>query len=79
MILHQTITNAAFLQSRRLEARLRSSGSVAGQEAKKEYVHMLNCTLSATERTLCCVLENNQTREGVKYASLVFVAPPPLF
>lgn len=26
---------------------------------------MLNGTLCATERTMCCVLENNQTEEGV--------------
>jgi seryl-tRNA synthetase len=45
--------------------RLRSVAQ-PGQEAKKEYVHMLNSTLSATERTLCCVLENYQTPEGVR-------------
>jgi len=27
---------------------------------------MLNCTLSATERTLCCLLETYQTPEGVR-------------
>ena len=27
---------------------------------------MLNGTLCATERTLCCILENYQTEEGVK-------------
>ena len=27
---------------------------------------MLNSTLSATERALCCIVENNQTPEGVK-------------
>lgn len=26
---------------------------------------MLNATLCATERTMCCILENNQTPEGV--------------
>jgi len=26
---------------------------------------MLNGTLTATERTLCCILENYQTEEGV--------------
>jgi len=31
-----------------------------------EFVHMLNSTLSATERALCCIVENNQTPEGVK-------------
>jgi hypothetical protein len=32
----------------------------------KHYVHLLNSTLTATERTLCCILENYQTREGVR-------------
>lgn len=27
---------------------------------------MLNATLCATERTLCCILENYQTEEGVR-------------
>jgi seryl-tRNA synthetase len=29
-------------------------------------VHLLNSTLTATERTLCCVLENHQTPDGVR-------------
>lgn len=32
----------------------------------KNYVHLLNSTLTATERTLCCILENYQTPEGVR-------------
>lgn len=32
---------------------------------KKQYVHMLNSTLSATSRTICCILENYQDEEGV--------------
>jgi hypothetical protein len=47
---------------------------MAGQDAKKEYVHMLNCTLTATERTLCCILENYQTPDGVRYAPVAFSA-----
>mmetsp|Transcript_15056 Transcript_15056/g.14629 ORF Transcript_15056/g.14629 Transcript_15056/m.14629 type:complete len:87 (+) Transcript_15056:331-591(+) len=27
---------------------------------------MLNATLCATERTMCCIVENNQTEEGVR-------------
>jgi seryl-tRNA synthetase len=34
-------------------------------EANKKYAHALNCTLTATERTICCILENCQTEEGV--------------
>ncbi|MFN9902916.1 MAG: hypothetical protein ACK55Z_29905, partial [bacterium] len=29
------------------------------------FVHLLNGTLCATERTLCCIVENYQTPEGV--------------
>ena len=32
----------------------------------KLYVHMLNATLCATERTICCILENYQDETGVK-------------
>ena len=31
----------------------------------KQYVHLLNSTLTATERTMCCILENYQTEGGV--------------
>ncbi|RRT38067.1 hypothetical protein B296_00045193 [Ensete ventricosum] len=32
----------------------------------KQYVHMLNSTLTATERTICCILENYQRENGVQ-------------
>ena len=32
----------------------------------RPYVHMLNGTLCAAQRTLCCVLENYQTPEGIR-------------
>ena len=54
------------LQSRRLEVRLRTQKLPGTDAARKEYVHMLNCTLSATERTLCCILENYQTPDGIR-------------
>ena len=31
-----------------------------GSVNTKQYVHMLNSTLTATERTLCCLVENYQ-------------------
>ena len=34
-------------------------------DATKKFVHCLNCTLTATERTICCILENYQTENGV--------------
>lgn len=57
-------------QSRRLDVRLRSNPT-PGQEPKKEFVHMLNSTLSATERTLCCLLENHQTPDGVRVPEIL--------
>ena len=54
-------------QARRLECRLRTP-KMAAVEPKKEHVHMLNATLTATERTLCCLLENYQTPDGVRCA-----------
>jgi seryl-tRNA synthetase len=35
-------------------------------EQSKQFVHMLNSTLTATERTLCCILENCQREDGVE-------------
>ena len=56
-------SNCTDYQSRRLEIRcgLKKLG-----EREKRYVHCLNSTLTATERTLCCLLENYQTPEGLK-------------
>lgn len=65
-------------QSRRLEIRMRTgtkastAAAAAGAApttaaAKNEYVHLLNSTLTATSRTLCCLLENYQTPDGLKY------------
>ncbi|KAL0235887.1 hypothetical protein GEMRC1_002469 [Eukaryota sp. GEM-RC1] len=60
-------SNCTDYQSRRLDIRYRSagkSGSLKGQA--KEYVHLLNSTLTATGRTLCCILEQYQTPEGIE-------------
>merc|ERR1712146_113500 len=54
--------NCTDYQSRSME--IRSGTKKLGQEAKK-YVHMLNATLCATTRTICCILENYQTEGGV--------------
>ena len=32
----------------------------------KKFAHALNCTLSATGRTICAILENHQTEDGVR-------------
>ncbi|XP_057960464.1 serine--tRNA ligase [Malania oleifera] len=56
-------SNCTDYQSRRLEIRY---GQKKGNEQAKQYVHLLNSTLTATERTLCCILENYQRENGLK-------------
>ncbi|KAK8041196.1 seryl-tRNA synthetase [Apiospora phragmitis] len=55
-------SNCTDYQSRALEMRF---GTKTQTETKKKYVHCLNSTLTATERALCCILENYQTPEGL--------------
>ena len=61
-------SNCTDYQSRRLDVRC---GFKKQGDTKQTYVHMLNGTLCATERALCCVVENWQTPEGLRI-------PPPL-
>jgi len=35
------------------------------KNTKNEFLHMLNSTLCANTRTLCCIIENNQCEDGV--------------
>lgn len=51
-------SNCTDYQARELDIRY---GTKTAIDAKKKYVHALNATLCATERALCCVLENYQT------------------
>ena len=57
-------SNCTDYQSRRLEVRFGTQGKT--EDGKKLYCHMLNSTLCATERALCCVIENYQTKCGIK-------------
>ncbi|SGY24133.1 BQ5605_C019g09014 [Microbotryum silenes-dioicae] len=57
-----SVSNCTDYQSRTLEVRC---GIKKQGENKKVYVHMLNGTLCATERALCCIVENYQTPEGL--------------
>lgn len=52
-------SNCTDYQTRELDIRY---GIRAPAEAKK-YVHALNATLCATERTMCCILENYQQND----------------
>jgi seryl-tRNA synthetase len=57
-------SNCTDFQSRGLDIKI--GGKKTDKDSKgPEYAHMLNGTLCATERTLCCILENYQTSEGV--------------
>ncbi|KAJ7231467.1 hypothetical protein B0H12DRAFT_1205058 [Mycena haematopus] len=55
-------SNCTDYQSRRLEVRC---GIKTKDQTRKVYVHMLNGTLCATERALCCLVENYQTPDGL--------------
>ncbi|KAG2366448.1 serine-tRNA ligase [Suillus spraguei] len=55
-------SNCTDYQSRRLEVRC---GLKAKDQQRKIYVHMLNGTMCATERALCCLVENYQTPDGL--------------
>lgn len=39
---------------------------IQNNEQAKQYVHLLNSTLTATERTMCCILETCQKEDGVE-------------
>ncbi|KAH9385136.1 seryl-tRNA synthetase [Nematocida major] len=54
-------SNCTDYQSRDLNVRYRTSESTE----EKLYVHMLNGTLCAVQRTLCCLVENYQTGDGI--------------
>ncbi|WWC59140.1 serine-tRNA ligase [Kwoniella dejecticola CBS 10117] len=55
-------SNCTDYQSRSLNVRL----GFKTKDSKVGFVHMLNGTLCATERALCCVVENYQTPEGLR-------------
>lgn len=55
-------SNCTDYQARALGIRY---GAKEQTEIRKKYVHALNSTLCATERALCCVLENYQAEDGV--------------
>ncbi len=62
-------SNCTDYQSRRLEIRC---GSKKMGDREKKYVHCLNSTLCATERALCCLLENYQTPDVTIPCNMIF-------
>jgi seryl-tRNA synthetase len=59
-------------ESRRLEVRC---GLKSKDQQRKVYVHMLNGTMCATERALCCLVENYQTPDVRVPPDLVVIDP----
>eukprot|EP00795_Rhopilema_esculentum_P000654 gene654-10360_t len=56
-------SNCTDYQARRLMVRF---GQVRKMNEKAEICHMLNATMCASTRTICCILENFQTEDGIK-------------
>ncbi len=61
-------SNCTDYQARRLD--IRCGASKVGDT--KKYVHMLNGTLCANTRVLCCLLENHQTDEGIQLPEVLW-------
>lgn len=61
-------SNCTDFQARDLDIRLgyKKDGVPDATLETKPFVHMLNGTLVATQRCMCCILENYQTPTGVK-------------
>ncbi|KAL5725500.1 serine--tRNA ligase [Ranunculus cassubicifolius] len=57
-------SNCTDYQSRSLE--IRYGHTTKKSDQSKQYVHLLNSTLTATERGICCILENYQNENGVE-------------
>jgi len=79
-------SNCTDYQARRLLVRY---GQTKKMNDKAEFCHMLNATMCATTRVICCILENNQTEDGIVVPALLrpfmgnmdfikFVKPAPI-
>ncbi|KAJ3687561.1 hypothetical protein LUZ61_016725 [Rhynchospora tenuis] len=56
-------SNCTDYQARKLRI---GYGHKKNDKQPKQFVHMLNSTLTATERTICCILETYQKEDGVE-------------
>ena len=61
-------SNCTDYQSRRLLTRY---GMKKGGDREKRFVHMLNSTLCATTRVICCIVENYQRENGVEVPAVL--------
>lgn len=71
-------SNCTDYQTRELEIRY---GIKTTTDTTKTYTHALNSTLCATERALCCVLENYQTPDGLEVPEVLrkYIPGQPAF
>lgn len=68
-------SNCTDYQTRELEIRYgQKKGAI---DTRKTYAHALNGTLCATERTLCCLLENYQKEDGFEVPEVLRRYMPP--
>lgn len=58
-------SNCTDYQSRGVNCRFGPNVKGTAANNTKEYCHMLNGTLCAVTRTMCCICENYQTEEGI--------------
>ncbi|KAI8909647.1 hypothetical protein EDD86DRAFT_190508 [Gorgonomyces haynaldii] len=56
-------SNCTDYQCRELDIKMGTKKTA--NQASKTFAHALNCTLTATSRTICCILENYQTADGL--------------
>ena len=74
-------SNCLDYQSRSMDIRCGQPDSkkdrTQGKAARKKYVHMLNSTLCACTRLICCILENYQTPLGVVVPEVLIRYMPP--
>lgn len=67
-------SNCTDYQARRLKVRY---GQTKKMNQGTEYVHMLNATMCATTRTICAILENYQTEDGIIIPDVLKKFMPP--
>eukprot|EP01063_Lacrimia_lanifica_P015384 TRINITY_DN22168_c0_g1_i1.p1 TRINITY_DN22168_c0_g1~~TRINITY_DN22168_c0_g1_i1.p1 ORF type:complete len:491 (+),score=256.65 TRINITY_DN22168_c0_g1_i1:81-1553(+) len=60
-----SVSNCTDYQARAINCRFGPNMKGTAKENVKEFAHMLNGTLCAITRTMCCICENHQTAEGV--------------
>eukprot|EP01128_Nolandella_sp_AFSM9_P008678 TRINITY_DN5367_c0_g1_i1.p1 TRINITY_DN5367_c0_g1~~TRINITY_DN5367_c0_g1_i1.p1 ORF type:complete len:477 (+),score=181.56 TRINITY_DN5367_c0_g1_i1:45-1433(+) len=67
-------SNCTNFQSRRMEI---NYGTERDENGQIPFVHLLNSTLTATERTLCCIMETFQEEKGIRIPKALqpFMAP----